>query len=148
MSGDVELHAADLDPAAVRCARRNVAAAGGRVYQGDLYAPLPKQLRGRVDVLVANAPYVPADAVALMPPEARLYEARVALDGGVDGLDVLRRVAAGAAEWLAPGGRLLVETSEAQAAEDGRSRRTRWAGRAGGWLGGVERGTVVIGLAP
>jgi release factor glutamine methyltransferase len=113
--GEVELYAVDLDPAAVRCARRNVAAAGGRVYRGDLYAPLPDELRGRVDVLVANAPYVPTEAVELMPPEARLHEARVALDGGADGLDVLRRVAADAAHWLAPGGSVLVETSEGQA---------------------------------
>ena len=51
-----------------------------------------------------------------MPPEARDHEPRVTLDGGADGLDVLRRVAAVAPRWLAPGGHLLVETSEAQAA--------------------------------
>jgi release factor glutamine methyltransferase len=113
--GQVELHAADIDPAAVRCARRNVAAAGGRVYQGDLYGPLPARLRGRVDILAANVPYVPSGDVALLPPEARAHEPRVALDGGADGLDVLRRVAAGAPPWLAPGGHLLVETSERQA---------------------------------
>jgi release factor glutamine methyltransferase len=113
--GRVELYAVDVDPAAVRCARRNVAAAGGRVYEGDLYEPLPTALRGRVDVLVANAPYVPTEAVGLMPPEARLHEPRVALDGGADGLDVLRRVNAGASGWLAPGGHLLVETSRRQA---------------------------------
>jgi tRNA1(Val) A37 N6-methylase TrmN6 len=56
---DVELHGVDIDPAAVACARRNLVACGGRVYEGDLYAPLPAWLRGRVDVLVANAPYVP-----------------------------------------------------------------------------------------
>ncbi len=113
--GHVELHAGDVDPAAVRCARRNVAAYGGHVHHGDLYEPLPAGLRGRVDVLVANVPYVPADEVPLLPPEARLHEPRVALDGGPDGLDVLRRVAAGAPAWLAPGGSLLVETSERQA---------------------------------
>lgn len=111
----VELHAADVDPAAVRCARRNVEPVGGHVYQGDLYAPLPAELRGRVDLLVVNAPYVPTEAIELMPPEARDYEARVALDGGGDGLDVHRRVAAGAADWLAPGGHLLIETSDQQA---------------------------------
>ncbi len=110
-----ELHAVDIDPAAVRCARRNVAAAGGQVYEGDLYTPLPAALRGRIDVLFANAPYVPTEAIGLLPAEARLHEARVALDGGADGLDVLRRVITSATLWLAPGGHLLVETSERQA---------------------------------
>jgi release factor glutamine methyltransferase len=108
-----ELYAADVDPAAVRCARRNVPA--GRVYQGDLFEPLPEAIRGRVDVLVANVPYVPTAEIDLMPPEARDHEPRVALDGGTDGLDVLRRVAAGAPGWLVPGGHLLFETSERQA---------------------------------
>ncbi|MGH3374076.1 MAG: putative protein N(5)-glutamine methyltransferase [Actinoallomurus sp.] len=112
--GPVELHAADVDPAAVRCALRNVTPLGGQVYEGDLYAPLPATLRGRVGVLAANVPYVPAGEVRLLPAEAREHEARVALDGGADGLDVLRRVAAGALGWLAPGGHLLVETSERQ----------------------------------
>ena len=110
--GPIELHAVDIDPAAVRCARRNVR---GSAYVGDLYEPLPAGLRGRVDVLVANAPYVPTGEIGLMPPEARLHEPRVALDGGTDGLDVQRRVAAEASRWLAPGGQLLVETSERQA---------------------------------
>jgi release factor glutamine methyltransferase len=113
--GGVELHSCDIEPAAVRCARRNVASVGGQVYAGDLYEPLPPELRGRVDVLLANAPYVPTNEIGLMPPEARLYEPWVTLDGGGDGLDVLRRVVAGAADWLAVDGYLLVETSERQA---------------------------------
>ncbi|KRC36931.1 putative protein N(5)-glutamine methyltransferase [Oerskovia sp. Root22] len=108
----IDLHAADIDPAAVRCARRNL---HGQVHEGDLYDALPDQLRGRVDVLVVNAPYVPTEAIGTMPPEARLHEARVALDGGADGLDVHRRVAADAAAWLALGGHLLIETSARQA---------------------------------
>ena len=111
----VELYAVDLDPTAVRCARRNVGATGAQVYEGDLYEPLPATLRGRVDILVANAPYVPTDQLRLLPPESRIHEPRVALDGGADGLDVLRRVIAEAPRWLAPGGHLLVETSERQA---------------------------------
>jgi release factor glutamine methyltransferase len=111
----VDLHAADVDPAAVSCARVNVARVGGKVHEGDLYEALPGALLGRVDVLLANVPYVPSEAIALMPPEARLHEARVALDGGTDGLDVARRVVAAAPHWLAPGGSLLFETSEAQA---------------------------------
>jgi release factor glutamine methyltransferase len=113
--GQVELHAADIEPAAVQCARANVAAVGGTVYQGDLYDPLPGELRGRVALLVVNAPYVPTGEIAMMPPEARLHEPLVALDGGPDGVVIHRRVAAAAPEWLAPGGRLLIETSERQA---------------------------------
>ena len=111
----VELHAADLDPAAVACARRNVGAVGGRVHAGDLFDALPATLRGRVDVLLANVPYVPTAAIASMPPEARDHEPRTALDGGGDGLDVARRVVGAAPAWLAPGGALLFETSEGQA---------------------------------
>jgi release factor glutamine methyltransferase len=111
--GPVEVHAADIDPTAVRCARRNLP--GASVYEGDLYDALPPGLRGRVGLLLANAPYVPSAAVALLPPEARLHEPRVALDGGADGLDVLRRVAEGAVAWLAPGGHVLAECSDRQA---------------------------------
>lgn len=108
-----EVHAADIDPAAVRCARQNLP--GGRVYQGDLYDALPAGLRGRIAILAANVPYVPSGEIAFLPPEARAHEPRTALDGGADGLGVLRRVAAGAPAWLAPGGHLLSETSERQA---------------------------------
>ncbi|MBD0711382.1 MULTISPECIES: putative protein N(5)-glutamine methyltransferase [unclassified Streptomyces] len=110
------VHAADIEPAAVRCARRNVEPRGGHVHEGDLFAPLPAELRGRIEILVANVPYVPTEEVGLLPPEAREHEPLVALDGGPDGLDVLRRVAAEAPRWLAPGGRLLFETSERQTA--------------------------------
>jgi len=111
-----ELYGADLDPAAVACARGNVArAGGGAVFEGDLFDPLPAGLRGRIDILLVNAPYVPSGAISSMPPEARLHEPRLSLDGGADGLDVQRRVARQARPWLAPGGRLLVETSRQQA---------------------------------
>jgi release factor glutamine methyltransferase len=110
----VELHAVDIDPAAVRCAERNLAHFRGTAYAGDLFEPLPADLRGRVDVLVANVPYVPSDAVALMPPEARLHEPLAALDGGPDGLDVFRRVAAHARGWLRHGGHVLMETGAGQ----------------------------------
>ncbi len=111
----LELVAADVDPAAVACARENLRPWGAEVYEGDLFAPLPRTLRGRVDVLVANVPYVPTARIASLPPEARDHEARSALDGGPDGLDLLRRVAAEAPSWLAPGGHLLVEVSTGQA---------------------------------
>jgi release factor glutamine methyltransferase len=142
--GSVELHAADVDPAAVACARGNVAPLGGRVHAGDLFAALPPALRGHVDLLLANVPYVPSEAIALMPPEARLHEARVALDGGADGLDVARRVIAEAPVWLAPGGAVLFETSEGQAAAAVRT--VEAAGLAARLVTDDDRGaTVVVG---
>ena len=110
----VELHAADVDLAATACAATNLAGIG-TVHTGDLFEALPPSLRGRVDVLVANTPYVPAAAIADMPPEARDHEPGTALDGGDDGLGPARRVAAGAPAWLAPGATVLIETGEAQA---------------------------------
>jgi release factor glutamine methyltransferase len=110
----VELHAVDIDPVAVECAIENVGMAG-EVYLGDLFEPLPASLRGRVDILLANVPYVPTAAIAFMPSEAREHEPQVTLDGGADGQDVMRRVIAQAPAWLAPGGRLLIETSDEQA---------------------------------
>ena len=115
-SARLEAHAADLDPAAVACAMRNLGPLGGHVYQGDLFRPLPAALVGRVSVLVANVPYVPTREIELLPAEAREHESRLALDGGADGLDVLRRVAAESGDWLAPGGVLLTEVAERQAA--------------------------------
>lgn len=112
----IELHAADIDPRAVNCARRNVLPVGGSVHDGDLFDALPTRLRGRVQVLAVNAPYVPTEAIRTMPPEARIHEPRLSLDGGRDGLDFHRRVAVEAIEWLSPDGHLLVETSRRQAA--------------------------------
>ena len=146
-AGPVDLYAADIEPAAVRCARRNLAPYGGRVFEGDLFAALPPGLAGRIDVLAVNAPYVPSEAVGLMPPEARVHEPRSALDGGSDGLDVHRRVVAEAPRWLAPGGHLLIETSLAQAP-------VAVALMAGAGLGarsvssGERAATVVVGARP
>ena len=144
LAADVELHATDIDPAAVACARRNLEPVGGQVYAGDLYEPLPGRLRGRVSVIAANVPYVPTEAVTLMPPEARVYEPPVALDGGPDGLDVLRRAATGAAAWLMPGGHVLIETASGQA--DTAAAAFAAAGLAAAVARDAELGaTVVIG---
>jgi release factor glutamine methyltransferase len=115
LAAGVDLHACDVDEVAVRCARRNLLPLGGHVYAGDLYQPLPGALRGCVAVIAANLPYVPAGEVRLMPAEARTHEPLAALDGGHDGLDVLRRAAAGAGDWLTPGGHLLIEIGVGQA---------------------------------
>jgi release factor glutamine methyltransferase len=111
----LRVHAVDNDPLAVACAERNLAGAGGVVHLGDLDAPVPLDLRGEVDVIVANVPYVPSAAVAFLPPEARDHEPRDTLDGGPDGLVLLRRVAALAPAWLRPGGSVFSEVSAAQA---------------------------------
>ncbi|MBS41834.1 MAG: putative protein N(5)-glutamine methyltransferase [Nocardioides sp.] len=117
---DLDGWASDVDPVAVDCARRTLAEVAGlgadRVVAGDLDTGLPDHLRGGVDVLLVNAPYVPTGAVGAMPPEARDHEPRAALDGGTDGLDVHRRVAAVAPTWLRPGGVLLVEVAPVQVA--------------------------------
>lgn len=110
----VTLHATDDHPAAVACAARNLAQVGGTVHLGDLASPLPMDLRGRVDTLLANVPYVPTAAVSAMPPESRDHEPRSTVDGGADGLDVFRRVAGLAPDWLCPGGSVHSEVAVAQ----------------------------------
>jgi release factor glutamine methyltransferase len=140
----LELHVVDVDPGAVACAGRNVTKVGGAVHQGDLYEALPASLRGKVSVLTANAPYVPTAEIATMPREARDYEALLSLDGGTDGLDLHRRVAAGASEWLRAGGHLIIETSDRQA------RRTASIMSSAGFAVRIVRseeldGTVVVG---
>ena len=113
--GEVELYASDIEPTAVRYARLNLEAIGGQVFEGDLFDALPVSLKGRVDILAVNAPYVPTTEIANMPQEARLHEPRLTLDGGSDGLDLHRRIAEHAEEWLAPDARVFIETSQRQA---------------------------------
>jgi release factor glutamine methyltransferase len=144
-SDPIEVWASDIDLAAVDSARRNLESLGGRVVHGDLFEGLPGTLAGRVDLLIANAPYVPTASIATMPPEAREHEAVIALDGGADGLDVQRRIIAQAADWLAPSGTVLIETSERQAPA------TSGLMRAAGLTASIVRdddldGTVVVGV--
>lgn len=95
----------DLDAAAVRDARAN----GVETYEGDLDEPLPVELRGRVDVVTGVVPYVPTDALHLLPRDVQAYEPRRALDGGAHGTTLLGRAVAAAARLLRPGGWLLLE---------------------------------------
>lgn len=143
---DLEVHAADIDPVAVGMARKNLAGVPGAVHLGDLVEPLPVELRGRVDVIVANAPYVPTGELEFMPRDVREHEPRHTLDGGSDGLDLHRRIAVAAPAWLRPGGALLIETGEHQASG------TAAAMRAAGLATRVEHdddreATVVLGRA-
>ena len=109
----VEVHASDVEPAAVEAARRNLPPQ--RVVRGDFLEPLPAALRGITALIVCNAPYVPTAAIAFMPSEARDHEPRRSLDGGEDGLDWHRRLAQEAPAWLRPGGAVIVEAAEDQA---------------------------------
>ena len=113
----IELYACDIDSIAVRCATQNITPLDGRVSEGDLFDPLPRELKGRVRVLVANAPYVPTHAIEMMPRESREHETRTSIDGGIDGLEIYRRIAEGARHWLEPSGHILVEAGEEQADE-------------------------------
>ncbi len=142
----LEVHACDIDAAAVGCARRTLGPSAN-VYHGDLYQPLPDRLRGHVDLVIANAPYVPTAELDLLPREARQHEPQVALEGGADGLEILRRVMAEASQWLAPGGHVLVETSEQQAGSLATS--IAGSGLAPQTLSDPEVGaTVLIGTRP
>ena len=116
-AGDVELLAVDDSPAAVGCARENLARVGGRVYQGDLFDALPRARLRSIDLIVASAPYVPTAQIERLPAEARLYEPRSTLDGGPDGTSVQRRILEAAAEWLDATGLVMIETGADMAEE-------------------------------
>ena len=106
---DARVVAGELDPVALACLRRNGARYGVEVVGSDIDAGLPRELEGRVDVLTANVPYVPTGELPFVPHEG---EPAATLDGGSDGFEWLRRVAAAAPRWLRPDGVLLAELPE------------------------------------
>ena len=103
--------ATDIDPAAVACAQEN----GVPALVGDLDAPLPPALLGKVDVMTAVVPYVPTEKLTFLPRDVVAFEPRRALDGGPGGLDALVRVVRCSPRWLRPGGWLLLEVGGRQA---------------------------------
>ncbi|MEX2203905.1 MAG: HemK/PrmC family methyltransferase [Actinomycetota bacterium] len=103
--------ATDVDPAAVSCARRN----GVQALLGSLDEPLPESIRGRVDVMTAVVPYVPAEELHLLPRDVLAHEPRLALDGGPGGATFLEQVTRLSADWLAPAGHVLLELGGDQA---------------------------------
>lgn len=111
---DAVVYATDTSEDAVAVARANAASAGFdvTVLHGDLFGPLPEHLRGRVDLLVANPPYVSAAELEGLPAEVREHEPTSALVAGPTGDEVLARIARGAPDWLAPGGIVTCEISE------------------------------------
>ena len=125
----VRVHATEVVPDTAEVARSNAERAGVAdrvtIGVGDLFAPLPKKLRGHVDVVVANPPYVPTADLAGLPAEVASREPRVALDGGADGLDTVRRIVDEAREWLRPGGLLAMET-DASHAKDAADLMSSW----------------------
>jgi len=113
---DAHVSAGDVSPVAVEVTRENAERLGlsERVSaaEGDLFDAVPQALRGRLDVVVANPPYIPSADVPSLPAEVAGFEPHLALDGGADGLDVFRRILSDAREWLRPGGLLGVELDE------------------------------------
>jgi release factor glutamine methyltransferase len=108
--------ATDVSPLAVEIAAENAARLGlseaVTTLSGDLFSALPETVCGTLDVIVANPPYIPSADVPELPAEVAGFEPRLALDGGIDGLDVFRRILAGGTRWLRPGGVLAVELDE------------------------------------
>ena len=97
--------ATERNPLAAACARRN----GVAVREGHLFDPLPHDLAGVVDVLVGVVPYVPDDALHLLPRDVVAFEPLEALAGGLDGLAVVGEVVDSSPRWVRPGGWLLLE---------------------------------------
>ena len=108
--------ATELDKNAAQCARRN----GVEVFEGFLDDPLPREFVHRVDVLTAVVPYVPTDSLHLLPRDVQAFEPRLALDGGLDGTDLLLEAVRRSTRWLSPGGWLLLELGGDQAEPIGR----------------------------
>lgn len=110
-----EVHGTDLLPTGLRQARANARRLGlpnVHFHTGDLFAPLPRTLRGRVDVVTIHPPYIPKGEVVDLPLEVRGFEPeRTLTDYSDEGTDVLERTVDEAWEWLRPGGWLLVEMS-------------------------------------
>ncbi len=111
---DAEVHAAEIDPLALRWARANLPDGAG-VHESDGFDGLPTRLRGRITLIVAVPPYVPVPEAELVPRDLRTHEPSRALFGGDDGLDQIRALIDEAGPWLAPGGRVLLELNRRQA---------------------------------
>ncbi len=115
------VYATDISEKALQVARENAERAGVservRSLSGDLFAPLPGELKGRAGIIVSNPPYIPEGDLQSLDPEVRDFEPRGALAGGEDGLSFIRRIVSGAPLFLAPGGWLLVEMGYGQSGE-------------------------------
>ena len=107
--------ATDVSADALEVARANAQRLGAynvAFVEGDLYAPVAG---ARFDVITANAPYIATSEIATLMPDVRDFEPRLALDGGADGLDLVRRIVADAHGVLVPGGVLALEVGAGEA---------------------------------
>lgn len=116
----LNVYATDLSPAALDVARSNLAGIGRHatrvaLHEGSWFSALPDQLKGDVHVAVSNPPYVSEAQFEDLPDEVGAWEPRSALVSGPTGLEAIEEVVSAAAEWLSPGGALLVEIGETQA---------------------------------
>ncbi len=107
---DASVLGTETDPVAAQCARQN----GVTVADGDLFEGVPTSWMGVVDVIVAVLPYVPTNEIAYLPRDVRTFEPTSALDGGADGLVLVRRALREAHPWLRHGGHVLFEIGGAQ----------------------------------
>jgi len=113
---DARVHAADISAEALRFARENAVsnnvADNIQFHCGNGFAALPSGVS--FDLIVANPPYIPSAEIDALAPEVRDYDPRLALDGGADGLDFYRRLAAEAPGFLRPAGRMMLESGDGQ----------------------------------
>lgn len=115
-----KIYATDISPLCMETLSENAGRLGasGRIefFMGDLFVPLRKRLpAGSVDLIVSNPPYISSGDIASLPPEVKDYEPRSALDGGVDGLEIIKRIIDGSIEFLSDKGYLLLEIGAGQA---------------------------------
>ena len=111
-----DVHACDVDAGALAWAGRNAARFGFAVHEGSWFEALPPHLTGHLDLVVAHLPYVPSEEVELLPRDFRDHEPRRSVDGGPDGLEPLRVVAAAVDRWLTDHGALLTQVASSQVA--------------------------------
>lgn len=138
---EVEIHVTDIDPAALKHARANLSASAS-IHVGSVLTGLPAPLRGRIPLIAAVPPYVPVAAGELLPREARDFEPARALFGGKDGLEHIRELMEQSRDWLAPGGRLLMEMNWAECADA--SRHAELAGLIARPLRGADGQTAIL----
>lgn len=118
------IYGTELSPKTAEIAHRNALKHGVEIqvpiFEGNLLEPLPEELKGKLDAVISNPPYIPSVDIEDLQPEVRDFEPRGALDGGVDGLDCIAAILDASIEYLKPGGwvHLEIGIGEAEAVSD------------------------------